>query len=51
MQWTSLIVVVGAFVSLLADLANLSTAVISRRDAVSHSAVPAAPGKEDEGDA
>jgi len=51
MQWTSLVAVVGAFINLAAELANLATAVISRREAAARSSAPAVPGAKDEGGA
>jgi len=51
MQWTSLVVIVGAFVNLATELVNLATAVISRREATSRRQVPTVPGEEGKGGA
>ena len=48
MQWTSMVVMVGAFVNLAADLANLATVVISRREAASRRREPIVPGRKGE---
>jgi hypothetical protein len=48
MQWTSLVVIAGAFVNLATELANLATAVVSRREATSRRRGPTVPDEEGE---